>query len=313
MSTQLLYCNTSWVTSRGAPSARGSSIPPKAVNCGTKRTGRPASGPSICPKWSYRLDRPIARGNDRPMSVETTRRNGQVAHPARDLIRCREHLLAEGERVLRQTQRYSQRAEGSVLENREPGETFAKRESAGSRGARFHYVGHWEELRLRLESIDAELLLMSYEESFAGKVSRLSQLCGFDRIDSVALLSEVGDFERFASAGAFMAYLGLVPGPGAKEDAASRDGPGRFGNARARKILYRTCAEFRRGHLASPEESEQEDGETGRLQVYTRKAAARLEARLGKMLSSGKSRRAANAAIARELAGFVWGLMLGKY
>lgn len=59
--------------------------------------------------------------------------------------------------------------------------------------------------------MDTEIQRIASTVPYAERVAHLRCFRGIDYLTALAFVSEVGDFRRFASAPAFMAFLGLVP------------------------------------------------------------------------------------------------------
>ena len=78
--------------------------------------------------------------------------------------------------------------------------------------AAFLYLWGAEKARsVQLAAIEAEVMKAAAEPKLAPGVAWLRCLRGIDTLSTVTLLAEVGDFRRFGSAAAFMAFTGLIP------------------------------------------------------------------------------------------------------
>ena len=60
-------------------------------------------------------------------------------------------------------------------------------------------------------AIEADLAEAATQPPFADAVARLAAYRGVGQLGALSLAAEVGDWRRFAHAGAFMAFTGLVP------------------------------------------------------------------------------------------------------
>ncbi len=76
-------------------------------------------------------------------------------------------------------------------------------------------LGHYRaELDMRLAALkllDAELLELAHRPLFGERVARLLALRGIAELSALTIAVEVGDFTRFGSAPAFMAFVGSYP------------------------------------------------------------------------------------------------------
>ena len=78
--------------------------------------------------------------------------------------------------------------------------------------AAFSHLLAAEEVRSgQLTVIEAEIARAALEPELAPAVGLLRCFRGIDTLSAVTLVAEVGDFRRFGSAAAFMAFTGLVP------------------------------------------------------------------------------------------------------
>ena len=77
------------------------------------------------------------------------------------------------------------------------------------------------EAELRSTETDIERDFQNWE--LRPVAESLCALRGIDRLTATALLAELGDLRRFASALEFVSYLGLVPSEPAAVDAAARE------------------------------------------------------------------------------------------
>ena len=161
-----------------------------------------------------------------------------------------------------------------------------------------------------LASADARILERSLEAPYVDAVGRLRCLRGIDTLSAMVLRTEVCDITRFASASAFVGWLGL----GVREYTSvkrSQQGITKTGNSRCRRILVEAAwNNTRRPYVSkvlrarSAKEPADVIAHAYRAQRRLHDTWRRLEPRIG-------SRKAA-VAMARELAGFVWALWWAK-
>ena len=123
---------------------------------------------------------------------------------------------------------------------------------------------------------------------------------------------EVGDFNRFASANQFAAYLGLVPGEDSSGDDKSRLGITKAGNRHVRQLLTEAAQSYSRGQIGHKSKAlkARQAGNSPQVIAYADKANERLRRKFYKMvLGKSKKHNVAKTAITRELACFMWGMM----
>ena len=127
---------------------------------------------------------------------------------------------------------------------------------------------------------------------------------------AMALLSEVGDFNRFESAERFAAYLGLVPRDHSSAENGKHLGITKAGNAHLRRLLVESAHCYTRGKIGykSKALAARQKGNSPQVITYADKANERLRRKFYR-LSSHTKHNIAVTAVARELACFVWGMM----
>jgi transposase len=160
----------------------------------------------------------------------------------------------------------------------------------------------------RRDRLDDAIGVMAAQSEFTSVVHRLGCLRGVSTLTAFGLAVEIGDWERLDGR-RIGSYLGLVPTEHSSGQSRSQGGLTRTGNAHARRLLIEAAWHHRprytptsptlraRWALASAEARER--AHQGNLRLHRRWRS--FEAR-------GKRRVVANAAIARELAGWCWSL-----
>ena len=160
----------------------------------------------------------------------------------------------------------------------------------------------------RRDKLDGAITAMAAESRFTPVVNRLGCLRGVSTLTAFGLAVEIGDWHRLTGR-SIGAYLGLVPTESSSGASRSQGGVTKTGNGHARRLLveaawhhrqpYRTPGATirRRWELASP--AAQARGHAGNRRLHDR--WERFNARKKRTV-------VANAAIARELAGWCWSL-----
>ena len=124
------------------------------------------------------------------------------------------------------------------------------------------------------------------------------------------LIAEITDFRRFASPGALMAFLGLVP---SEHTSGGKRRPGaitKAGNHRCRTQLIESVQHYAKKpqvSLGMQSNLHQVDARSAAIAV---KCMNRLNKRFWALVQKGKSRQVAMTAIAREFVGFIWAMMV---
>lgn len=157
----------------------------------------------------------------------------------------------------------------------------------------------------RLEAAIAELVP---QWSMAPVVEALQAMRGIDLVAASILMAELGDLTRFDSPRQLMGFLGLVPSERSTGDSVRRGGITKTGNTRARRVLIESAWSYR----LPPKLGTRKRFLVARAPQAVReiawKAQTRLSARTRALTAKGKRSTVVVAAVARELAGFVWAI-----
>lgn len=172
------------------------------------------------------------------------------------------------------------------------------------------YVHEVEHQMARRADVDAEIERVARSEPYAVPVARLSCLRGFATLSALALLAEIGDFRRFQSPRELMSFVGLVPSERSSGASVQRGRITKTGNSLVRRTLVEAAWHYRHRPVFGPLAKKATEGQAPQTVEYVRKAHARLHRRYTRLVSRGKKSQVAVTAIARELCGFTWGLMV---
>lgn len=170
------------------------------------------------------------------------------------------------------------------------------------------YVQTVEVGTARVTALTKDIVDLVETWSLRPLVKALQALRGVQLISAVILAAEIGDFARFASAPALMAYLGLVPSEHSSGSTKSRGRITRTGNGHVRRILVESAWSYRFGAKMSWGIRQRNDGLAPEVQAIAWRAQRRLHGRYKKLMGRGKNKQQTVTAVARELAGFVWSI-----
>jgi transposase len=160
----------------------------------------------------------------------------------------------------------------------------------------------------RVERLTKDIVELVETWSLRPLVQAFQALRGVQVITAVILAAELGDFARFASAPALMAYLGLVPSEHSSGETQRRGRITRTGNGHVRRILVESAWSYRHRPAMSWAIRKRNEGVAPAVQAIAWKAQHRLHRRYQKLLGRGKNKQQTVTALARELAGFVWSI-----
>jgi transposase len=163
-----------------------------------------------------------------------------------------------------------------------------------------------DQIEARIVTLDQTIETSIKSWHFAPVVDALRALRGINTTIAATIVAEIGDITRFENPRQLMAWLGLVPSEHSSGSSIRRGRLTKTGNALARTMLVEAGWSYRHppkeGHpyLKRSEHLPQQIRDIGW------KAQTRLCKRYRHLSRAGKPQPRVIAAIARELAGFVW-------
>lgn len=173
------------------------------------------------------------------------------------------------------------------------------------------YMASYDEQTAKIECFDKRIEEIAEQERYLEKVKRLGCFLGIKTHTALSLVVETGDFARFVKGNTYAAFLGLVPGENSSGDKINRTGISKAGNRHLRLLLIEAARGICKGAVGhkSKELRSRQNGNSAEVIAYADKANTRLRSRYYKFIRHGKTKNVAVAAVARELACFVWGMM----
>ncbi len=236
----------------------------------------------------------------------------------RDLVRVREDLKDDRRRtmhrmksfLLRQGRRYPSKTTGWTDKCDKWIHSQHFDEPAAEAAFR-HYVATLDARRVELRAIDAEIADACTRPPLEAAVARLRCFRGIDSLSAVTIASEVCDFHRFATATQFMAFTGLVPSEHSSGASEHRGSITKTGNAHLRRVLVEAAWSYRHHPAVGIELRRRSEGQPSEVTAYAWAAQCRLCSRF-RSLAARRQHNIAVVAVARELAGFIWGMMTDR-
>jgi transposase len=167
------------------------------------------------------------------------------------------------------------------------------------------------ELEEKIDRLKEKIEDISAEARYTERVSKLRCFKGIDTLTALTFVSEIGDFRRFRKAGEFMAYMGLVPSEYSSGDKRKQGSITKAGNSRLRKLLIESSWHYKY-YGPSKRLAMRRKGQAPETIAYADKAGRRLSKKYNKLIFRGKIPQKTVTAVARELSGFIWGMMAGE-
>ena len=173
------------------------------------------------------------------------------------------------------------------------------------------YMDTLERLIEKIDRLEGKILERSEEERYKASTDHLACLRGLTKATALTILSEIGDFNRFATPNELCSYLGMVPGENSSGDKNNHLGITKQGNSIVRTQLIESAQSLVRGDPSRKSKAlkARQKGQPSEVINYSDKAAYRLINRYHHLIKRGVHKNKAITAIARELACFIWGLM----
>ena len=173
------------------------------------------------------------------------------------------------------------------------------------------YLGTFDYLTDKIERLDQKIEELSQRDTYHEKAKRLECFLGVRTLTAMGVISEIGDFNRFESADKFSSCLGMVPGESSSGGSRNLLSITKAGNSHVRLLLIEAAQSYAKGRIGAKSDAlkKRQEGVDPKYIAYADKANERLRRRYYSLIQKGKPRNVAVAAVARELACFIWGMM----
>jgi transposase len=160
----------------------------------------------------------------------------------------------------------------------------------------------------RLRRLEEQLLALAPNWSMAPVVAAYQAMRGVSFIVAVTFVAEIGDVRRFDNPRQLMAFLGLIPSERSTGETVRRGSLTLAGNRRARRALVEGAWTYRYPARVSKTLRPRLEGRPKAVRDIAWKAQIRLCARYRRLTAAGKKTPVVIAAIAREMAAFLWAI-----
>lgn len=173
-----------------------------------------------------------------------------------------------------------------------------------------HYRATLTAREAAVAAIEADLVSWFDRAPFADPVARLAAYRGITHRGALTLASEVCDWRRFPTAGAFMGFCGLVPSEYSSGERTRRGHITHAGNLHLRTQLVESAWAYKSRPAIGPQIARRHAGLAPEVTARAWTAQQRPCGRFRRLDARKTSRNVVVTAIARELAGFVWAEMI---
>lgn len=162
----------------------------------------------------------------------------------------------------------------------------------------------------RLVALDKHIEELAFSDAYKEIVGRLRCLRGIDTQTAMVLVSEIGDFTRFASPGQLMSYLGTTPSCHQSGGHTHRGSITKAGNSRCRHVLIEAAWNYRHKPAVGEKLRARQKGQSAQVVALSWKCQHRLYKKYWNIANRKENAKAA-VAVARELIGFIWAAATG--
>ncbi|MEE0956026.1 MAG: IS110 family transposase [Eubacterium sp.] len=176
------------------------------------------------------------------------------------------------------------------------------------------YLTSYYEQEAKIERFDKRIESIASKKRYQANVKKLGCFLGIKPHTALSLIVETGDFKRFAKGNSYAAFLGLAPGEHSSSTSINRTGISKAGNTHLRTLLIEAARGLCKGRVGakSKELRSRQNGQPAEVIAYADQANERLRRKYYRMIRHGKKQNVAVAAVARELACFIWGMITGN-
>lgn len=248
--------------------------------------------------------------------LTTIRVPNREEEAARDLLRCREVLVQDTTRRKHRIQKFLLRHGRAWTRGANWTRAYwawlrqQEFELENSKRTLDEYVYQLEHNQERLRSLEAHIEQLAQQEPWKQSVARLRCMRGISTMTAMTLMTEIQDFRRFDNPRELMAYVGVIP-------SVHKSGGGGFmgsitktGNAHVRRVLVEAAWHYRHEPRMGPSLKSRTVGQPEWAIELGKKAQRRLHQRFRHLSRQSKKTQVAVVAIARELLGFIWAMLV---
>ena len=175
-----------------------------------------------------------------------------------------------------------------------------------------HYRAVVRSRDAQLEAVETDLASWFDRPPFADGVRRMAAYRGVTHMGALALQAEVCDWRRFGRAASLMGFIGLVPSEYSSGGSTHRGHLTKAGNAHLRAQLVESAWSYQHRPYVGREIAKRHEGLPPETVARAWAAQLRLCGRFSHLSARKNTKSVVAAAIARELAGFLWAEMTAR-
>ena len=172
------------------------------------------------------------------------------------------------------------------------------------------YLRTIDEAHARVNELKEKLLEVLEKWEWKPVVKALMACKGFQEVAAMTIVSELGDLRRFPNPRKLMSFLGLTPSEHSSGMSRRQGSITKCGNGHARWILIESAQHFRKPPKLSSALARRQEGQSRQIKELSWRMQNRLSKRYRTLKARGKHENKCLVAIAREIAAFIWELMV---
>lgn len=172
--------------------------------------------------------------------------------------------------------------------------------------AKESYVAEVRHLGERIADLEKRIAEIASTLERADLVLGLQAFKGIKVLTASAIIAEIGDLRRFATAKQFASFLGLTPAEHSSGGTRNRGSITKAGNGLIRRMLLESAWAYWRSPHISRELAARSEGTSEAVRAITWKAQQRLNRRLRALQHRHVPMKKALIAVTRELACAIW-------
>jgi transposase len=160
----------------------------------------------------------------------------------------------------------------------------------------------------RVQRLTEQIRHQSQQSSRHELIKALQAMRGISLIVAATIAAELGDLTRFENPGKLMAFLGLIPSEHSSGEQVKKGSITKTGNRHVRNALIEAAHAYRFPARKSRTIRKRQEEVIKEVIDISWKAQCRLCSRYQYLVAKGKKVNVTKTAIAREIAGFSWGI-----
>lgn len=172
------------------------------------------------------------------------------------------------------------------------------------------YVNAVDDASKRLKELCQYIEQVRMSWSQTKIIDSMVSLRGINTIAAMTILAEIGDFTRFKHPKQLMSYLGLTPSEYSSSTRRRQGCITKAGNSSARRMLVECAWSYRFAARETAHIRRKAKNASQYAKKVSYKAQKRLCTRYRQLIENGKNKKQAMVAVARELIGFIWEIVV---